>query len=519
MIGFGLAIGILAILGVRMAAIPDSSFELDGNATKEVNDDWVSPTYVGSSIAQAFVVDGSGNKTIFTGGGSKDISDVSAWAWKDNLGGLPDKDNITNAYARAYFDNNQLKIMFGADRFANDGDAQMGFWFFQSKVQAINGKFVGSDGTTAATHQVGDILVLANLTNGGAVVTIQVFKWVGGKDPLLLLADDLDARCGTNTDPNACAISNDAVTIAPWSYVPKTVDPQNPGTFPQFSFIEGGINVSALLGGQTECFSSFLAETRSSQSPTATLKDFALGGFETCKLDISKTCPTATFNAATGKIDYGYSIKVENKGFGTAYDITVVDTASGGYTKTFAKFNLAGGLSTTLSDVFSLTPGPTTPNPPTNNASLTAATTPGGPQSLSAGPATATCPQLSYSGALTVTKACDTRLEVQNSRVVVAVDIKGQVCAANDTSGGQIAESIDDIVVTDTPAITPITIGSLQPGACANYSATYFPGALIGNSGLPHDQTYEDTVSVAGTLHITNKKVVNTATATCPLCK
>jgi hypothetical protein len=48
-------------------------------------------------LRQSFVVDGSGNKTIFTGGGSKDSIDISSWKWKDDAGGLPDKNNITNA--------------------------------------------------------------------------------------------------------------------------------------------------------------------------------------------------------------------------------------------------------------------------------------------------------------------------------------------------------------------------------------------------------------------------------------
>ena len=36
--------------------------------------------------------------------------------------------------------------------------------------------------------------------------------------------------------------------------------------------------------GLQGCFSSFLAETRSSQSPTATLSDFVIGNFPLCSL-------------------------------------------------------------------------------------------------------------------------------------------------------------------------------------------------------------------------------------------
>ena len=47
-----------------------------------------------SNTAVAFANDGSQNATIFTGGGSKDPNSLTQWAWKDQAGGLPDKDNL-----------------------------------------------------------------------------------------------------------------------------------------------------------------------------------------------------------------------------------------------------------------------------------------------------------------------------------------------------------------------------------------------------------------------------------------
>ena len=52
-------------------------------------------------------------------------------------------------------------------------------------------------------------------------------------------------------------------------------------------FLEEGVNLSAL--GLGSCFASFLAETRSSQSPTATLSDYVIGSFNTCRLDMPNT--------------------------------------------------------------------------------------------------------------------------------------------------------------------------------------------------------------------------------------
>jgi hypothetical protein len=508
--------------GAVSAQIPNNAqFELEGNAV--VNnppaDDWANtvPTKSGTSEASevSFIADGSGNATIFTGGGSKDTNDLNQWAWKDQLGGLPDKDNITNAYAAAYPDAlGNLIIYFGADRFANSGDAQLGFWFFQSQVGAVGGKFVGPDGVTPAVHTVGDILVLANAVNGGSVVQIQVLRWNG--TGLTLLQNDLQAKCGTNADPNVCMIGNGSTsTPAPWPYTPKS---GVSGVFPPNSFAEGGIVINAFsTGGQAECFSSFLAETRSSTSQTATLKDFALGQFNTCKVDISKTCSTVAFDDATGLLNYGFDVTVTNSGFGTLHDLVVTDNPDGAPVQTFTAASLAGGQSVTFPGTFSLTPGTETPNPPTNIASVVAASSPGGVQTVTAGPATADCPHVSFDANLTVTKQCATRLEVQNGRVVVAVDIQGEVC--NVVSGGpDFPSPIDDVVVTDTPSIPPISLGTLATGECKPYTSVYFPDFLFNGSGLPHDQSYTDTVLASGHSRFNDVDKQNTASANCPLC-
>jgi hypothetical protein len=72
--------------------------------------------------------------------------------------------------------------------------------------------------------------------------------------------------------------------VAPWQYTPKF---GSAGTFPSGSFFEGGVNLSEL--GLAGCFSSFLAETRSSPSIDATLKDFVLGAFAPCEANIMTT--------------------------------------------------------------------------------------------------------------------------------------------------------------------------------------------------------------------------------------
>ena len=137
--------------------------------------------------------DGLLNSTIFTGGGSKDISGISsgAWAWKDEAGGLPDKDNLLHAYAARYSTAPSPEcpvgagltscelIYFGSDRFANDGDATQAFWFLQNRVTLGSNSIGGGFGFTG-THRNGDLLIISEFSNGGTKSTITIYKWVCG---------------------------------------------------------------------------------------------------------------------------------------------------------------------------------------------------------------------------------------------------------------------------------------------------------------------------------------------------
>src|SRR5947207_1885678 len=128
-------------------------FELDGDATTQnanpntTPDDWDRlnlPAPGGSpahSVAHTgLLVDTGSSDQIFTTGGSKDQNDLNQW--QHTTGSVPDKDDITDAYAAAYVNTvnsggnlvGDLIIYFGMDRFAQNGDSEVGFWFFQDQV-------------------------------------------------------------------------------------------------------------------------------------------------------------------------------------------------------------------------------------------------------------------------------------------------------------------------------------------------------------------------------------------------
>lgn len=328
---------VLSTLTASAHAVDRGTFELDGNATEAstlAGDDWsnalgVSGTPSSSQLANTGVVVDGLNSTIFTGGGSKDDLDITSW--RHTNGSVPDKDEITNAYAAAYKKgaNNDLVVYFGADRFATNGNAALGFWFFQQNVAPA------ADGTFTGAHTPGDLLILSEFTNGGSQPTIQVYKWEPGGpiNGTLRLLTNGNSTCNATQDPTkpeplACAIVNTQSIPSPWPYAAKS-GPAN--QFGKGAFFEGGVNVSALFGGDTPCFSSFLAETRSSQSVDATLKDFDGGVFPLCSADISIT--GSDVNEVGDP--HTFKVKVEKTAAGTTSPVEGVNpvvtlTASGG---------------------------------------------------------------------------------------------------------------------------------------------------------------------------------------------
>jgi hypothetical protein len=292
-----LGIGVIAalVIGFQVAAfaVHDEVFQLEGNAVTDVPplppapasavDDWEN-VFEGTSSAEdtAFVTELNKNSSIFTGGGSKDQQDIPNWAWKDGAGGLPDKDNLEHSFAASYTTGGKELLYFGADRFDGSGDAAIGFWFFKDEVTLGDIK-TGGGFNFNGVHTLGDILVLSNFSNGGTVSTISVYKWnpaVSGNLELLATSAKADCSTLTATDPdNACAIVNNAQDddTVPWPFTDKDGN----HTYLPGEFFEGGIDLTA-LGLSDQCFSTALAETRSSTSVTATLKDFTLGSFGTC---------------------------------------------------------------------------------------------------------------------------------------------------------------------------------------------------------------------------------------------
>ncbi len=310
---FFLVLGSMAMAPQAIAALP---FELDADATTGNNGgvDWQSFLTIGPG--QTGIIADAGGSTVFTGGGSKDILDTSNWAYTTKS--TPPKDNITDAYAVAQVSGSgDLLVYAGLDRYSVSGTADAGFWFFQQPIGLQPGGKFGP-----GKHTEGDLLVVVEYTNGGSVGTVKVFVWHNGG--LTLQATGAD--CLSTSGMLPCGRTNTSPVTVYWPYSGKggTTKPAAGG------FLEIGVNVSAIaraVGNPQPCFTSFLAETRSSATPDAVLKDFVEGSFPVCGVKVGKSCPAAaTVNASGTAIHSVFNVPITNTGFGPLSNITLTDT-------------------------------------------------------------------------------------------------------------------------------------------------------------------------------------------------
>ncbi|NOR55851.1 MAG: hypothetical protein GQ531_06555 [Sulfurovum sp.] len=495
-------------------------FELDGDIKDDIKsditldgDDWqniVEGTSGAFSSTEGGILHDGLKKSIFIGGGSKDIRDIPLWKWTN--GSVPDKDEIINAAAAAYNHNGELIIYMMGDRFSIDGSAQMGIWFFQEnvKMNTDTGKFDGK-------HKNGDILMLAEFTKGGVQANIKLYKWDDSqKNNLNLLFDGT----GDESD-DFYAISNGVSTPALSGYSPKSGPA---GYYPPNAFFEGGLNVSAIFGGSQNlpCFSSFLMETRSSHRETAQLKDFVVGELNTCKLAITKTCLSSeVVPGAYTSLLHTYKYTLTNSGFGAIDSVTLRDDAGTPIIET-DDFDLPEvldlGMGAEVNATYTHT---STKNPPTNTIYATGHI---GEFTMEVVSAEATCQKVILSPSIIVDKKCKQTLEARNGHVVVRIDYQGEVC--NDENG----TLLNDVWVTDDvslesfgpftlyPEDHPLETGEVRENYpyCADYSSIYYPSETV--KACAHNSSHSNTVTATGTSALGQTDVNTTATATCKLC-
>lgn len=544
-----------------IASIPPQGIagllELDGNAVVDAsgNDDWnlLNGTQIGNpkdtgsagnSQVRTFVA-GPSSPENFTTGGSKDPLDITNWKWTQSSS--PDKDTLTNGYAAAYdsnLTNNELILYFGADRFAVNGDSNIGIWFFQDNVAPIaGGKFSGK-------HTDHDILAVSAFTQGGGISTITVYEWDHTCTGPTFPKNPGNGDCADNNlrvlftsstvcgSADACAVVNSSSISVLWPYLAKS----GGATIPTGGFYEGGFNVTQLLAaaGVTNlpCFTSFLEETRSSQSTSATLKDFIAGQFPLCGMSVAKECPTCSIVSNGQTFSWDVDGTVTNTGVGALYDVTVVDdagtpsdtsddltfncgTLSAGQTKKWG----AGAGAGDCTDATGHTVTSTTQNPISNGVKASGATSSGGSNKVNAS-GSAVCGKCTVNPALTVGKSCSTDVAISGTQVAVKVNFSGSVQNTGNEQLTNVAVSEDNNAdgSVDVNSLNLTKNGaacgspcSLNPGDSATFSGSYFPNNF--EAVTAGRATFADTVSATAKGKLSGSTVgPNSITAHCLLC-
>jgi hypothetical protein len=549
---------------------------MDGNAQEgdvPGYEDWETLHDGGGSYKVFTDVDHDHEGTPIFEGGRKDILDISSWRWK--TGSVPDKDDITHAYAAAYMCATDLPedgpdqgkeceagdviAYFGADRFSNTGDAFLGFWFFKDHVKTL------PDGTFDGEHWVGDLLVLVNFPQAAsASPEIRAVAW----DPTCMKEDrdqvpgvSCAAKnlrlvyegvvCGTAASDDACAITNTEAAIpnngsdmapgtikAPWDYVAKDPDEncEFEYCFPYESFFEGGVNLTRLLvdEGMDTCFASFMAETRSSSSFTATLKDFVLREFPLCAVELSKVCGVGVYDTNLHKLAVPYSVTVENTGSATVYEVIATDDLCGLGSEEITFGPLAPDESDTFNGTCEISLAEFAP--PVVNG-VTAIADQGDIPVFLADSCTVdedepgicfdAC-DYNLSPDIEVTKDCDVRLDDSQGLVVVKVLYHGTVKNTSDQGAAPVPLSgvqvMDDkgggALILNDCALPPAPLGtsiSLEPGEMACFESDYYP--VSSNSECPGLASFTDLVTATSYNAFTGVALPDEMDeATCDLC-
>ena len=247
-----------------------------------------------SIISAVFIVDpiagdttpcGTGDPTILTGGKNGDA--ISSYGF--TTGSVPAKDDLSNVYAVSHTraDNGHPEVYFAAERLVNNGDSHIDFEFLQSVVSLAG----TCSGAFSGHRTEGDLLTSVDFTTGGTLAGASVYQWHCAAEPGPQPADGTvcDPSGATPpqhyqlvTTPAILTLSVNAATIPCGGWICRDKITGTSTTVAANDFLEGGIDLSAIPF--TGCFNSFLPHTRTAQSFSSVLKDFAGPvGFRSCR--------------------------------------------------------------------------------------------------------------------------------------------------------------------------------------------------------------------------------------------
>jgi hypothetical protein len=565
-------------LGLGASSAYAADLELEGNIRSDGGTDWedifdvsgnnvpvpanpLPPGYSQSVFIRDFVPGKSGPDISTFATGSKDTLNITPGWECTKSNNVNDKTDIVNAYATAAT-NGDVIAYFALERYSNEGDGNVGFWFLKDGSTACTPS--PKSGSFTGNHADGDILIVSEFSGGGKVNDIYAYRWVGGAggflDPTPVASG---SECiGGGAGQNLCAIVNGNLLIGygVGKDVPWLTETKQPGNTPSNNldvseFFEGKINLTQLnlLG----CFSKYMGVTRSSTSLTATLFDYALGNFSLCSIDVAKQCTTGVDNPVVNNAGDAiltlFDVIVTNDGVSTINDVSVEEDISLGAGESCAVVAIDGNpvgpvdisdgsayiVAASLAKDASVTAQvqcETSDNPLDNAVTARAKSIVSeGPPDLSDSydmTEQQLCP-LNISPMIDVNKQC-TDLRLTSVGGVLTMEVEVDIDLTN-TSDEKLVDVLISNVVGDTAGGTGITLnhvdsngdplpafdGDLAPGETAYFQSVYVPTDVDG--GIATDDTtgnasFTDRVDASGVGAISGSTATDYNTATCDLC-
>ncbi len=579
------AFAAFAVVPAHAITIDDGTFELDGNIVVTPNQtttvDWASlfdvsgnnvPTAKTSQPAgfitspvfiRDFTPGQTSDSTTYTTG-SKDILNIGGGGWQcTKSNNISDKVDMLNAYATAQVHSvggvDHVFVYFGMEVASNNGTKDVGFWFLKDQTVAC---VAGTHATNfTGTHTDGDLLVVSEFTKGGGVSTIKVFKWEGGASGALNTTPVVTgADCQGLGAGSICATVNGSPLLAgtdvPWLTQTKAGTGTTSADLDTGEFFEGGIDLTA--NGLQGCFSTFLADTRSSATPTATLFDFALGNFNLCGFSVGKACDTVATNnphvlSDGSTLETQFDVSVANDGLSTLYDVRIHEDVTFGTGDSCRITAISGGINPTTVPTGGILIGSNSVTPfdqkvadslgggqtmhvtvvcdsPHSNPFLNSVTTKANPASDGSGTdisrshsilsGTSEACAFTNNPALKVEKQCST---VNTPPVTLSLTGGATVCIDVVLTNNGV-EDLKDISVVDNKAGTVVSGATLSNGGgTATYTKCYTTTSADSSTETdPGKITFSDqlsSVSFTGVVSGTTRTLTNSLpSAKCNLC-
>ena len=434
----------------------------------------------------AFVTDdasagGDPDLSTYVGTGNKNSDPISTWTWSTNA--IPNKDDISNGYVYTKKvtapDGSIHKLLFaGLEREVASGDSHIDIEFFQAGIGLSQDPACPKSCTFTGSNTDGDILVNMDFTNGGAFGSLSVRKRHEGVTNNYDLVDTLNGA-GCNPAKDICGFNN-SLEVKTGGWASFDLHTSVIYSLPTNQFTEFGLDLTA-LGLGAPCLATVEFKSRSSQSFTAALKDFALHSFQAC----TATAYTEIHQGNTPgspTVDYAVSgqndIQTSTVPFNTpVHDQTVVTGQLGVVTPTgkvtFKQYNNGActGTPAVTEDVLLVqVAAPTATTPGVAAADSSAVTPPAGTAvSWTAvfTPATGT----PYTNQVAATPSCESLSAAQlASQVVTQIQQSGHDVTNTAITNGQPVVDVATVSVlpknsTGTPAPTGTVTWNIYPNA------------------------------------------------------